>query len=362
MQMNSRSLGILIALVVIVASASVWLSMSRHEPVSTRGALYPDLKRQLDAVTAVRIYGAGNARKVELTRDGNEWRVTERFNYPVAMDKLRQLLIGLSDARIVEEKTSNAANYALLGVEDVSAADATAVRVQLAGTAKPTDLLIGKAGSGTSSRYVRRANEKTSWLIDHDLNAPTQPQHWLRPELIDLSADRIQAAHIEIAGKQAYTAAKQSRADANFAVSDLKRGQALDTEAAPNSVATALANLHLDDVTPHSQFQDQQPTARAKYSTFDGVVIELTGWTAGALHYVHLRAAYDESLAQRFMPQRAGETATPANPKSSAPNVRDDTTALDARLEPWVFQIADYKYTAIFQPLDELLKKEGTAP
>ena len=84
--------------------------------------------------------------------------------YPADAAKVRKLLLALAEAKPVEEKTSNPANYAALGVEDVSSADATGVRVELEGTAQPVNLIVGKA-AGRQGRLMCDvpANQQAGW-------------------------------------------------------------------------------------------------------------------------------------------------------------------------------------------------------
>ena len=60
-----------------------------------------------------------------------QWTVAERANYPADVSKLRKLLLALSDAKIVEEKTSNPASYAIIGVEDPTMPGAAGAEIEL---------------------------------------------------------------------------------------------------------------------------------------------------------------------------------------------------------------------------------------
>jgi hypothetical protein len=66
--MTSRRLLILIVVAVVAIAAGVWLAGRQGSSGSATGAgaLYPDLKGQLNAVSAVHIFKAGDARVVEL--------------------------------------------------------------------------------------------------------------------------------------------------------------------------------------------------------------------------------------------------------------------------------------------------------
>ena len=70
--MTSRRLLILIVVAIVAVGAGVWLAGRQSSSGSTSGTdmLYPELKGQLNAVNAVHIYKAGDARVVELKKQG----------------------------------------------------------------------------------------------------------------------------------------------------------------------------------------------------------------------------------------------------------------------------------------------------
>ena len=90
--------------------------------------------------------------------------------------------------------------------------------------------------------------------------------------------------------------------------------------------------LTLDDVRKGGSTADP-PAARATYQTFDGLEIELAGRKDGTHSLIAITAS-----------STAKETAAEAE-------------QLAARLSGWEFEIPDYKYNAIFAPLEELLRK-----
>ncbi|HEY4368958.1 MAG TPA: DUF4340 domain-containing protein [Steroidobacteraceae bacterium] len=381
--MTSRRLLILGALALIALLAAFLLSNRQAAtPASSLPAtLYPKLKTQLDGIDAVRIYKAGDARAVELVRKDGNWSVSERDGYGADVAKVHKLLLALSEAKPVEQKTSSPDNYAKLGVEDVSQPAASGVRIELHGQAVPVNLIVGKAGNAPQAMYVRRVGEPASWLINQSLDTANTPDAWLRKEIIDVSADRTQSATVAIAGAKSYDAVKQARTDAGFKVEGVPKGKELSSPAAANGVASALTGLTLADVRPAKDFAAEKPAAHATIKTFDGLVVDADGWVKDGKHYVALKTAYDEALAKRFHIEAAPATPNPtdtgkagtkqpdikadatpppaAAPKPTpAPNVSEAATATNAQLAGWVYEIPEYKYEAIFKPMDGLLKKE----
>jgi hypothetical protein len=367
--MNSKNLLILCLIAIIAIAGGVWLAGERaSNGGETTAKLYPDLDKKLNDAAAIAIFTAGDKKSVELARKENVWRVTERHSYPADETKLRKLLVSIADAELSEEKTSNPENYASLGVEDLSNATATGVRIEVS-VEPPVNLIVGKQGPGVQSRYVRRAGEEKSWLVDTQIDNSSTPKDWLRKSILDVSADRIQSATVTTPNAKPYSAAKAARADANFAVEGLPKGKELSSPTAANGLATALAGLTLSDVEPASAFT-AKPEAQATFRTFDGLVIELDGWSRDDKRFIAARAQHDAALADRFklpaaepkdeaakeetsneaskdQQQKAEEPAKDA----AEPNVAEEAKTTGDRLSGWVYEIPDYKYDSIFKQL-----------
>lgn len=376
--MTSRKLLILGIVAVVAVGAGIWLAQRQTStPASETAVLYPELKKELDAITAVRIVKAGGTPAVELKRQIG-WTVSERANYPADEAKLRKLITSLADAKLVEEKTSNPESYATLGVEDISNAAAGGIQIEIDGPKQPLKLIIGKQGSRGQSQYVRRTGEPQSWLVNKDIDTSASADQWLRKSIVDVSADRVQSAEVTVAGAKPYAAVKKSRADADFTVEGLPKGKKLSSPSAADSFATALAGLTLSDVQSASAMSSE-PAARATIKTFDGLVAEASGWKQDEKRYIALKTSYDSAQAERFKvatatdekaDKKAGsaansegappaaEKAPAAEPtKPAAPNVEEEASKTNAQLTGWVYEIPTYKYDAIFKPLDELIKK-----
>jgi hypothetical protein len=380
--MTSRKLSILAIVAVIAVVAGLWLAGRQTSPPSTESAaLYPDLKSELGSITALRIVKAGGTPALEVKRGDSGWTVAERHDYPADEAKLRKLITSLAEAKVLEEKTSNPESYKALGVEDVSDAAAGGVQIELDGPKQPVKLIVGKAAQGAQSQYVRRDGEPKSWLVNKSIDTSASADQWLRKEIIDVSADRVQSAEVTIGKSRPYSAVKKTRADADFKVEGLPKGKELSSPSVADNFATALAGLTLSDVKAASEVTDP-PSAHATIKTFDGLVTELTGWKKDDNHYIALKTSFDAALADKFKvataetekkdaaaddAKKEGEGAPPAADKpdeSAKPeakpetrNVAEESTKANAQLDGWVYEIPAYKYDAIFKPLDELIKK-----
>jgi len=419
--MTSRKLLILGIAALVAVATGLWLAGRQGASGdAAHGALYPQLTQQLDEIHTVRLFEAGDTQAVELQRQGTgsdaRWSVRERDGYAADAAKLRNLLRSIADAKIFEEKTANPQHYASLGVQDLGAQNpnvqdrkaqdpktqdtdtpslntpfldtpsldttgAGGVRIELRGAAQPegetesatggqtddhavnqavnpiVNLIVGKRGAGARSNYVRRAGEPQSWLIDTAIDAPTSPADWLRKDLLDISADRIQAASVTMKKQPTWTASKASRAAADFTVEGLPRGKKLSSSSAANSMATALVGLTLIDVQPTTQLQTAD--ARASFKTFDGLLVNLEGWQHEDRHFIAVTADYEAPTGSvgTAEPKATSGDAGAAGSKATDPIPATEAEAQDlrARLSGWVYEIPEYKYDGIFKPVDDLL-------
>lgn len=409
--MTSRNLVVLAVAALLALGAGLWLAGQRSAgPALGNDLFYPTLQGELDAVTEVRILAPGGGNAVTLKRQEDGWRVGERQDYRADAAKVRRLLLALADAKVFEAKTANPEQYATLGVQDIGAADAGSVQVELHGTSQPYRVIVGKRGNGRNAYFVRRVDEPQSWLVDADLDAKAAPGEWLHREVLDISPDRVQSAQVSVGQTRPYTVAKQSRADENFAVDGLPRGKKLKSASAADGFATALSAINLTDVKPADQVvtDSAKPAARSVFMTFDGLRVEAQGHRDGDDHWLTLTTAFDAAHAERFkLPvlddaaspnagtkdgdapasgnadaaaplsaptgagtlasaadaPRAGETTssvaaaddTHAAAASRAANgVEQESQQLNQQLAGWAFQIPAFKYEALFKPVAEL--------
>jgi len=328
MRLTSRGLAALLAAGVVIIGIALWVTS--RQPSAGRGEagrlVFPGLVRSLNAVTQVRIL-AGNGMHTTLQRQAKDWIVAER-GFQADSGLVRKLLIGLSQLKIVEQKTSDPAEYPVIGVEKVTSPHATGTRIDLTEPGKTMSLIIGSA-SGEDSSFIRLVGAKQSLLVSPQIVPDADPRHWLFNTVIDLPQSRVKDVRVEPAGERAYTLTRTSPKQVDFTIPELPKGRRLASASAPDSVANALSSLTLEDV--HKPDGPQTYPDRATFQTFDGLTVKVDGRRDGDARYIELSA------------QSASKAAQP------------QAQALDSRFAGWELEILGYQYDAIFQPLDGLL-------
>jgi hypothetical protein len=326
---RQRFIALVIAALVAISGA-LYLSTQRNLPRDSHGvALLPNLAAELNTVSALNIRRGSTAPAVTVHQQDGRWTVAQRGDYPADVSKLRKLLLSLSDAKIIEEKTSNPANFSLIGVDDPSAPGATGAELSFVARDGTHALIVGKTtGEGN---FARRAGENTTYRVEPVISFEAEPRFWIEPKLIDIAAADIQSIAIKPETGPAY-AVHRAAAGGNFELDGVPPGRKAADAAALAPSATTYSHLDADDVARASDV-DFSKAMVATVTLSSGNVITVTGakGTAGADKYwIQLQASKD--------------------------------TALDAQAAGRAFEISGYRFDAIFRPLEQLLVPKPSPP
>lgn len=324
--MQPRGVAALAAVAVLVLAAGLWLASGRRSaPAALVGApVLPQLEARLNDITRLRIESQGNA--VTLVRGADGWRVEER-DFRADSLKLRRLLVDLAKLHVVEEKTSDPANYARLGVEDPGPGSAT-TRIVASTADSGFALLVGKIAD-SASVYVRLPDSAQGLLAAPRIEARADPKQWIDTALIDLPADRVESVAVTPATGPAWQASRAAATE-SLDLQGLPKGTVQRSPDAVTPVAALLGKLQFEDVRALPAAGSEAATGDVpvvRVRSFDGVEIELHGRTEGDRHFIRGTARGSGAASQAEAAQIAG------------------------RLAGFEFELPRYRYEALFRPL-----------
>ncbi|MDP8985040.1 MAG: DUF4340 domain-containing protein [Pseudomonadota bacterium] len=328
--MSRHRFALLLIAALVVLTGALYLSGRRNAVPDAQGvALFPSLAGELNAVTAVSVR-KGSATPLTIHKAGDHWSVAQRADYPADTGKLRKLLLSLRDAKIVEEKTADPTRFASIGVEDPAMPDAAGIEITVIGPGVKHAVIVGKPlGDGS---FVRRVGENRSYSVEPTIALETEPRYWIDSQLLDVPATLIQSIEVKPAAGAAYAIRRSTAANADtaFSLEGVPAGrQPLDGHAlAP--APTTFTGLTAEDVAPAADI-DFKASTQAIVSLTDGNIVTLTGAAVADKHWIQVKSSKD--------------------------------AALTAKTSGRAFEIAGYRYEAIFKPLEQLLiPKEPAAP
>lgn len=330
----------LIALVCAAAFALIvaaWLQSS-IAPLSESNEhptlLLPTLGDRLNDVDRVLLTGNGAKVTTTLVRSADGWRIAEKSDYPAETAKVREFLLKLGTATVLEEKTSNPTRYAELGVDDVAANEAKGILVTLHGPRPEVQIIIGLYnGAGGGGTFVRRPGVAQSELATGNLLAERDPAAWLKHDLIDIDESRIKEVRVTDFNGKALRIEKAQLGDPNFKILDVPKGREVASGFVANSLASGLASLRIDDVSPASAVPVPEKSYKVQYVAFGGFAVNLSAWDANGKNAIQLVASndatqLDASISADHAVEKAQYETAVAAAKVKAVEARADDDAI----------------------------------
>lgn len=329
--MTARRVSILFAIGIVIIALAAWVSSrngSGESPVAGTLVL-PGLQSSLNQVTEVRITKADKS-ETTLKREATDWVVAGR-GYRADSGKLRQLLLDLASLKAVQRKTRIASNYPVLGVEDVTSPKATGARIDIVSPGKTWSLIVGHSMDANDC-YVRVVDSAQSLLASPLVLVDADPKLWLDPTIVDIAQNRVREIEEHPAKGPGFSVSRAKKTQADFTVHGIPGGRQLTGADAADTMGSALSNLTLTDVRKAVAPPRGTALSHAVFKTFDGIEIDVGGYKEAKDHYIDVSA-------------RATEKSADAQAQE-----------INSRVHGWDYEIPDYRYDEVFQPLDGLLK------
>ena len=393
--MNMKNLVILAIITLAVIVTAAVLNQPPTNTTSESKKFFPHLLKALDSVTEITVSTKGEVATLTRTTQGL-WQLQEKHNYPVSLDKVHKLLIGIAELVKLEAKTNNPKLYNKLGLEDITAEGSQSKQITLKNAEGKTmiSLIVGndkvaKTDSTLREIYVRRVEDKQAWLTIGQLVVEKTAANWLDNKIVDVDSARVRNVSITHPDGEKISVFKDTPHDEDFQLADMPAKTKVKLPYQLKNIATTLSNLELDDVTPASdiKFADDAST-RAVFTTFDGLEITMvTTNKEDNKHYAKFSAAFNPeaiwvepaakdkssteptkattetdktSIEPTTTPQPAEATQAAWQAKP-ADEINKQIETLNARFKDWVYILSDYKVDDLAKQQKDLIEVEPPA-
>jgi len=335
--MNRRTLLLLSGTAVVAVGGAMLLTPANQPPPSPAGAAlaFPGLAQRLQA--AAKIEATRHDGTLEISRRGETWVLPAKGGYPVRQQKVRELLTGLTELRLTEQRTSNPEMLDRLGLEDPSRAGATStlLRVLDAQGGVIAELVIGRRrvrtqGNVPESAYVRRPNESQAWLAEGRIPVDGDPQLWLDRDIANLPRERVRRVAIARSGQPPLVLTRAGDADAKLQLAEPADAPPTE-ETALDEIGRAFEFLTFLDVKPEAEIPGEA-LGEARFDLTDNLAIVVRPRKDGETLWVTLAAEGDDEAAR-----------------------------LNARWRGWAYQVGQWKEKAFVPLLADLRRQEQPA-
>lgn len=390
--MNIKNLIILTMITLAVIITAAVLNQPQTTTTSESKKLFPHLLKALDRVSEITVSTKNEVATLTRTAEG-QWQLKEKHNYPVALDKVNKLLIGVAGLVTLEAKTNNPKLYSKLGLEDITADASQSKRLTLKNAEGKTlaSLIVGndkvaKTDSTLREIYVRQAEDKQAWLVIGQLAVEKTAANWLNTKIVDVDSARVRKVNITHPDGETIAVFKTTPPDEEFQLADIPEKAKVKLPYVLKNIATTLSNLQLDDVTTANEitFADDAST-RAVFTTFDGLEITMVTTNKENKHYAKFSAAFSPEAIWIEPPSKENSDKTPSStaedksptdptkktnsaeePKKTpwqtkpADEINKQVEMLNAQFKDWVYILSDYKVDGLAKKQKDLIKEESS--
>ncbi len=303
--------------------------------------VFPGLADRLAAARRIEL-GRPDATLSVARREDGVWVLPDMGDYPVRPARVRELLVGLTELRLVEPRTADPALLDRLGLEDPAKPGSTALplRVLDAQGAALAELVVGRRrvrtqGNVPESVFLRRPAETQAWLAEGRLPVDADPQLWIERDIVNLPSARIaRVAVARLGAPPILLARREAGEDARLAL-----------EAPVEAIAAPLDPVALDEVARAFEYltflevrKDSEtpgvPLGTATFGLDGGLAVTVQGVRAGDTLWIRLRAE--------------GES--------------EEARTLSARWAGWAYQVGTWKEKAFLPRMEDLAARPAAAP
>lgn len=410
--MNSKTLVIVAGGAIALAAVAAVVVMRSQEATAVKEygqPVLPGLTQKVNDIATIEINSGGAISTVKKT--GSAWVLQEKGNYPVKVEKVKEVLVGLAQLKELEPKTSKKDRYEEVGVQDPPLAPAPPKPPPAEGDApeapKPTpslvtlkdasgaavaSVVVGQQRFGTPpSVFVRKAGDAQTWLASGEVQIPKEMTAWFDTQVINLPRDRMKKASVT-QGKEGavpLVVQREKKDDANFIVEGIPEGRALKAPGSGDATATALSYVNFDDVAPASSITPPEGVTPVTYraETFDGMVVTAKITLRDGKYWATFDASVDEAALPKAPapadPSKPADPAKPADPSKTtdpaaatppattppagddaakkADDVRKEVKAFNDAHGSWSYSIPEFKAKQFLTRVDELLAEPPPA-
>ena len=318
--------------------------------------LLPDISGKINEVDRVEIVSAGNTLVATMIKTDSGWQLEQMGGYHADWGKLQALLATLAQARVVAAKTDKPEYYTRLGVEDISDETASSVLLNIGLGGQTTGLLIGNQAQGTQGQYVRLQNQAASAEIDRQLEVTTELLNWVDSAIIDVNASEV--AEVEIIHPQGerVLVTRISADQTDFDLAGLPKDREIKSSWAVNSLGSALSLLEMESVQAAGDVSWDE-AVRMRLLMFSGVEIIADLLESDGLYLLRLGASHPGSEVIDKQASNSGLSVEQQDiEKRAANDVAARVTAINQRVDGWIYTINEQKYQSMASRPEDLLK------
>ena len=335
-----------------VVAAGVAVSTQTEITSLTAGTdpAFLKLSENVNNVAKIEIRNANSEFSMTLT--GDNWGLDQKDGYRVEFQKVKAAIVNLSNFKLIEKKTADATRYERLELNDPSDEKAKSRKIVLKdekGTVL-ADVVIGKLnpnlfGTGGAGTYIRRADEKDTWLARGQVDLGEEPNNWMARQIVNYGQEKIRRVVVASPEGAEIILAKADVKAPNFTIENLPEGRSIKNKDEADPLAGVMWRMMFDDVQKAEKQEWPAKPWVAYYTVWDGYTVRIETAKFGDDFWGRFSAEVDPSV-------------TDAKKKAAA---EKSVAEINQRTKGWTYMLtAGDSEKLVSKMSDYLAKPKGT--
>lgn len=334
-----------------VVAAGVAVSTQTEITSLTAGTdpAFPKLSENVNNVAKIEIRNANSEFSMTLT--GDNWGLDQKDGYRVEFQKVKAAIVNLSNFKLIEKKTADAARYERLELNDPSDEKAQSRKVVLkdAKGSVLADVVIGKLnpnlfGTGGAGTYIRRAKEKATWLARGQVELGEEANNWMARQIVNYGQEKVRKVVVANPEGAEIILAKADVKAPNFKIENLPEGRAIKNKDEADPLAGVMWRMMFDDVQKAEKQEWPAKPWVAHYTVWDGYTVRIETAKFGDDFWGRFSAEVDPSV-------------TDAKKKAAA---EKSVAEINQRTKGWTYMLtAGDSEKLVSKMVDYLAKPKG---
>ncbi len=286
-----------------VVAAGVAVSTQTEITSLTAGTdpAFSKLSENVNNVAKIEIRNAKS--EFSMTLKGDNWGLDQKDGYRVEFQKVKAAIVNLSNFKLIEKKTADAARYERLELNDPSDEKAKSRKVVLkdAKGSVLADVVIGKRnpnlfGTGGAGTYIRRAEEKATWLARGQVELGEEANNWMARQIVNYGQEKVRKVVVANPEGAEIILAKADVKAPNFKIENLPEGRAIKNKDEADPLAGVMWRMMFDDVQKAEKQEWPAKPWVAHYTLWDGYTVRIETAKFGDDFWGRLSAEVDPSV------------------------------------------------------------------
>ena len=229
--------------------------------VNQNALFLPALFKEIDKIIEINIQDGKD--KLVLSKVEEQWIVKSAADYPANVSVIKQLLLNLTEIKILRIKSNQQPQHRNLGVNPLGEEGKERLQITIFNESKKIkeDFIFKKKFHEKNRTFMRSVRQNEVYETEGQLDLSTDNIKWLDANLINIPSDKISSITVERTNEN-FTLNRKKNSPIYFEVSNLDKRLVEKSATFTSALAAFLESLRFNDVKKKSLIENADVKSR----------------------------------------------------------------------------------------------------